>query len=104
MNQTLRIIIGGVFIIAFFWFLLLKIDTQQNEIAVLKTNREVERITLIDSIKSAEFALFEAQLKHRDSIYNEQINILQNENKRLKTNYKRINDSYSAIVIERPRY
>jgi len=104
MNQVVRIIIGGVIIIAFFWLLLFKINSLQNEIAALKSNREVERIMIIDSIKSAEFALFEAELKRRDSIYNLQITQLQNENKRLKSNYNRILYDYSNIVIERPRW
>jgi len=104
MNQALRIIVVGVIIIAFFWLLLLKINSLQNEIASLKHNQEVERITLIDSIKSVEFALFEDELKRRDSIYNLQIISLQNENKRLKSNYNRIFSDYSNIVIERPRW
>ena len=76
----------------------------QNEIVVLKSTRSVEVIKIIDSIKSAEFATLQRELKAKDSIYTAQLNLLQNENQKLTINYNRINSDYSAIVIDRPKW
>jgi hypothetical protein len=81
-----------------------KCNKLENELSTLKSQRSVERITLIDSIKSAEFIAYETEFKFRDSIYNVQLTLLQNENTRLKTNYNRLYRSYSDIAIDRPRF
>jgi len=75
-----------------------------NELTAIKSQRNVELLTAIDSVKSAEFAIYEAELKKQDSIYNAQIILLQNENKNLKTRYNRLYSDYADIVIDRPRW
>jgi hypothetical protein len=104
MRKNIFFIIGALTIIAFFLFLVLEIGNLQNKITILESNRNVEVVHVIDSIKSAEFEALQRELKIKDSTYNEQIKILQNENQRLKTNYNRLYNSYSNIIIDRPRW
>jgi hypothetical protein len=76
----------------------------KNEITVLKSNKNAETIHIIDSIKSCEFEVIKKEFEQKDSIYNSQIKILQDENKRIKTNYNRLYNNYSDIIVERPRW